>query len=239
MKPSSQMGWPLASMGRERAWMRPGALVCALVCALGASGCAMRPPRPPAADVPPLPPVAAVPKGESGGVFSPHVPWSLVSDSRAFRPGDVLTVVLQETTQAKKSADTRFGKSSSVGFDPITAGGKLVDSDLSVAGQRNFDGSATSTQQNALQGALTVIVQDVLPNGLLRVHGEKSLYLNQGEEFVRVAGYVRAQDIDSNNRVSSQRIANARIAYSGRGPLNDANSAGWLTRFFSSPWFPF
>ena len=59
------------------------------------------------------------------------------------------------------------------------------------------------------------------------------------EEFVRVAGYVRAQDIDSANRVSSQRIANARIAYSGRGPLNNANSAGWLTRFFTSPWMPF
>lgn len=219
--------------------MRLSALVCALGWTLGTAGCAARPPHAPAAQEPPLPPIAAVPKGESGGVFSPHVPWSLVSDSRAFRPGDVLTVVLQETTQAKKSADTRFGKSSSIEFEPITAGGKSIDSDLSVAGRRKFDGSATSTQQNALQGALTVIVQEVLPNGLLRVHGEKSLYLNQGEEFVRVSGYVRAQDIDSNNRVSSQRIANARIAYSGRGPLHDANSAGWLTRFFTSPWVPF
>jgi flagellar L-ring protein FlgH len=199
---------------------------------------AFRPPQPPSDELPP-PPVVTAPKGEAGGVFSPQIPWTLVSDSRAFRPGDVLTVVLQETTQASKSADTRFAKQSSVGIAPSTVGGSTIDTDVSLAAEREFEGNATSMQQNALQGAITVIVQEVLPNGLLRVGGEKSLYLNQGEEFVRVAGYVRSQDIDSDNRVSSQRIANARIAYSGRGPLSDANSAGWLTRFFASPWMPF
>lgn len=206
--------------------------------ALLLSGCAVYPPQVPSDELPP-PPVSATPQGEAGGVFSPHMPWSLVSDSRAFRPGDVLTVVLAETTQAKKSADTSFGKQSSVSLAPALVGSSTLDSELSLSGQREFDGRATSTQQNALQGSITVIVQEVLPNGLLRVHGEKSLYLNQGEEFVRVAGYVRSQDIDSSNRVSSQRIANARIAYSGRGPLNDANQAGWLTRFFNSAWMPF
>ncbi|HMN43133.1 MAG TPA: flagellar basal body L-ring protein FlgH [Povalibacter sp.] len=214
---------------------RAGVFVAALLL----SGCIMRPPRPPSDEPPPPPPVAAMPKGEAGGVFTTQMPWTLVTDSRAFRPGDVLTVVLQETTQARKSADTSIGKQSSIAIDPVVVGGDALDSDFSVSGQRKFAGTTTSTQQNALQGAITVIVQEVLPNGLLRVHGEKSLYLNQGEEFVRVAGYVRAQDIDSANRVSSQRIANARIAYSGRGPLNDANSPGWLTRFFTSPWMPF
>jgi flagellar L-ring protein precursor FlgH len=203
------------------------------------SGCVVHPPQAPSDELPPPPPVSAAPHGEAGGVFSPHTPWTLVSDSRAFRPGDVLTVVLAETTQAKKSADTRFGKQSSVSLAPALVGSSTIDSELGLSGQREFDGRATSTQQNALQGSITVIVQEVLPNGLLRVHGEKSLYLNQGEEFVRVAGYVRSQDIDSSNRVSSQRIANARIAYSGRGPLNDANQAGWLTRFFNSAWMPF
>ena len=54
-----------------------------------------------------------------------------------------------------------------------------------------------------------------------------------------MSGYVRAADVDSDNRLSSQRIANARIAYSGKGALADANNAGWLTRFFNSPWMPF
>ncbi|HLS81621.1 MAG TPA: flagellar basal body L-ring protein FlgH [Steroidobacter sp.] len=203
------------------------------------SGCsAVRPVGPaPLEESEPL--AAHAPKGEAGGVFSTQAPWTLVSDSRAFRPGDVLTVVLQETTQAKKSADTSFAKRSGVTIPPAVFGGDQVDLDVSLSAARDFNGSATSTQQNALQGAITVIVREVLPNGLLRVSGEKSLYLNQGEEFIRLSGYVRATDIDRDNRISSLRVANARIAYSGRGTLNNSNSPGWLTRFFSGPWMPF
>ena len=187
----------------------------------------------------PLPLVQpALRKGVGGGVFAPAAPWTLHSDSRAFRPGDVLTVMLNETTQASKSADTQFGKESNVAISPTVLAGKTIKTDIGIGGSRDFTGTASSTQQNALQGAITVIVHEVLPNGLLRVAGEKSLYLNQGEEFLRLAGYVRADDIDTDNRVSSQRIATARIAYSGQGSLADANNAGWLTRFFASPWMP-
>jgi flagellar L-ring protein precursor FlgH len=195
---------------------------------------------------PPLPPesplalVAPPPqKGRSGGVFTPATPWSILSDSRAFRPGDVLTVTLEETTQASKKADTTFGKESSVAVKPSMIAGKAIKTDIGLGATRDFNGTSSSSQQNALQGAITVVVHEVLPNGLLRIAGEKNLYLNQGEEFLRVAGYVRAADIDTDNRVSSQRIANARIAYSGQGSLADANNPGWVTRFFASAWMPF
>lgn len=204
------------------------------------AGCAtFEPPASPVALDAPLPKPPVGRKGQSGGVFVADTPWSIVSDARVFRPGDLLTVVLQETTQASKKADTQFGKSSSASIGAPTLLGKVLKTDISVDAQRDFSGSATSTQQNALQGAVTVIVQEILPNGLLHVHGEKSLYLNQGEEMVRVTGYVRVADVDTDNRVSSLRIANARIVYAGRGTLADANSAGWLTRFFASPWMPF
>lgn len=204
------------------------------------SGCSMVQRLKPAEEPPPpVPEFTALPKGTSGGVFTSVRPWALVADVRAFRPGDVLTVVLQETTQARKSADTNISKSSSVDIPSFTIGHSTIDANTSISADRAFQGGATSTQQNALQGALTVIVQEVLPNGLLRVHGEKSLNLNQGEEFLRVAGFVRPEDIDAENRISSQRVANARIAYSGRGTLAESNRAGWLTRFFNSPWMPF
>lgn len=218
------------------------ALGLAALALLAAGGCAHIEPQqaPVLAEEKPLPvlqPVAR--RGQSGGVFAPDATWSLHSDSRAFRPGDVLTVVLNETTQASKSADTQFGKESNVSVTPTILGTKTIKSNVGAGASRDFTGSATSSQQNTLQGAITVIVHEVMPGGLLRVAGEKSLYLNQGEEFVRLAGYVRSADIDTDNRVSSQRIANARIAYSGRGTLADANNAGWLTRFFTSPWMPF
>lgn len=177
--------------------------------------------------------------GVSGGVFTADT-VSLTSDSRAYRVGDAVTVILQETTQASKRAGTSISKGSSIGISPLAALGKVYDkAAVDITADRDFQGDATSTQQNALSGSLTVIVQEVLPNGLLRVAGEKNLMLNQGEEFVRLKGFVRAADVDSDNRVSSLRVANARIAYSARGALADANQPGWLTRFFNSPLMPF
>jgi flagellar L-ring protein precursor FlgH len=211
-----------------------------LCAALLLAGCASRVPlTTPNQTDPLLAHPAPAQMGVSGGVFTPdNVP--LTSDSRAFRVGDVVTVLLQETTQASKKAGTSFSKSSDVSVAPSTIFGKsLKQTAIGGSADRNFSGDATSTQQNALTGALTVIVQEVLPNGLLRVAGEKTLMLNQGEEFLRLKGYIRAADINSDNQVSSLRVANARIAYSAQGALADANSPGWLTRFFTGPLMPF
>lgn len=218
------------------------ARLAAAVLALLLAGCATRPTIAPfvaASDDAPLPAARSVQRGVSGGVFSSDA-LSLTSDARAYRVGDVVTVILQETTQASKRAGTSFNKGSSVSVAPLGALGKTFSkTGIDVSADRGFAGDATSTQQNALSGALTVIVQEVLPNGLLRVAGEKTMTLNQGEEFVRLKGYVRAADVDADNQVSSLRVANARIAYSAKGVLADANSPGWLTRFFTGPLMPF
>jgi flagellar L-ring protein precursor FlgH len=206
------------------------------------AGCASRAPMnnpKPVDDALALPKTGPARAGVSGGVFSADT-VSLTSDARAFRVGDVVTVLLQETTQASKKAGTSFSKGSSVGVTPVGVLGKTFGrTAVDISADRSFQGDSTSTQQNALSGAVTVIVQEVLPNGLLRVAGEKRLQLNQGEEFLRLAGYLRAADIDNANQVSSLRVANARIAYSGQGTLADANKPGWLTRFFTGPIMPF
>jgi flagellar L-ring protein precursor FlgH len=206
--------------------------------ALLAAGCASRVPLDqPDEDRMPL--ARAASRGISGGVFSSDT-VSLTSDARAFRAGDVVTVILQETTQASKKAGTSFSKGASASVAPLAALGKTFPKTaLEMSADRSFAGDSTSTQQNALSGAVTVIVEEVLPNGLLRVAGEKRLTLNQGEEFVRLKGMLRAADIDADNQVSSLRVANARIAYSAQGALADANKPGWLTRFFTGPLMPF
>lgn len=211
--------------------------VAAFIVLATLSGCAaIAPPALPSADPGELPlPIAPTPRPQGGGVFVAGRSASLIADTRAFRAGDVLTVVLEEATQASKSAATQSGKKSGSDFG-LDLNGKSRA--YGISGNRDFNGSGSSTQQNTLQGAITVVVQEVMSNGLLRVSGEKSLTLNQGEELMRVAGYVRPADVDSENRVSSQRVANARIAYSGRGQLADANTPGWLSRWFNSPWNP-
>lgn len=212
----------------------------AVLAQLALVGCATRPPEliQPADSVPDFL-MSAPPKPQAGGLFVAHSATGLLADQRAHRIGDVLTVLLEEETQASKKANTETSKGSSVGIQPPILAGKSLKADLTLEGSSKFKGGGSSTQQNALSGAMTVIVQQVLPNGLLYIKGDRGLSLNQGDEVLRLSGYIRATDVDLHNRVSSLRVANARISYSGHGALSDANEAGWLTRFFQSPLFPF
>ncbi|QAU23977.1 flagellar basal body L-ring protein FlgH [Dyella sp. M7H15-1] len=211
-------------------------LIVALMALCGCAGMRVNPTTPDVDDMPDS--AFDISRGQAGGVMVPNSAWSLTSDNRAFRTGDLLTVVLQESTQASKQSGTSIGKNSNIGAKAGKILGNTIPTETDVGFKRDFSGNGSSSQQNALKGSVSVIVQKVLPNGLLQVRGEKRLTLNQGEEIVRLSGYVRVADIDTSNRVSSQQIANARIQYSGKGSLADANQPGWLTRFFNSPWMP-
>jgi flagellar L-ring protein precursor FlgH len=82
-------------------------------------------------------------------------------------------------------------------------------------------------------------VAEVLSNGNLLVRGEKRLTINQGDEYIRFSGIVRPSDIGPDNTVLSTSVADARIAYTGKGTLDESNSSGWLARLFNSKWWPF
>lgn len=189
-------------------------------------------------------PVRAV-QPVTGSIYSSATSRDIYSDGRAGRIGDVITVVLTENTQSSKSAKTTVDKSNQFNLPQPT----LFGSGVSAFGQpisgslaestTEFEGEGKSDMSNSLSGNITVTVHDVLPNGTLVVRGEKWLTLNQGEEFIRVSGLVRPQDIDQNNSVSSTKLADARLTYSGSGTLNDSNVTGWLARFFISPLWPF
>ncbi|RFA30736.1 flagellar basal body L-ring protein [Alkalilimnicola ehrlichii] len=180
------------------------------------------------------------PPTSSGGVFRAGYGGLLTQDRRALRVGDVLTVVLDESTQSSKSAGTSIGRSSDVGVGvPRVFGRDYSRAETSFSADRSFDGNASSKQANALRGSIAVTVHEVLPNGVLVVKGEKWLRLNQGDEFIRLSGLVRLEDVNRYNQVLSQNIANAQISYAGRGALSDSNRPGWLTRLFNHPIFPF
>ncbi len=219
--------------------MRQTCLIVAL--AFLVAGCQTFPQVRPGDDVDYAPPDLdyTPPPTTSGGLFRPGYS-ALTQDRRALRVGDILTVVLDESTQSSKSAGTTIGKSSNVGIGvPRLFGRDYPRVETSLSGNREFDGSASSSQRNTLRGSIAVTVHQVMPNGVLLVKGEKWLRLNQGDEFIRLTGLVRLADIDRNNRVSSQSVANAQISYAGRGALADSNAPGWLTRFFNHPIFPF
>lgn len=174
-----------------------------------------------------------------GTIYQAGQEMILFEDDRARRIGDILTIVLQESTQAKKKADTKTTKDNSIAMVNPSIPGISPALGVTADTQNEFQGKANSIQSNSLSGNISVTVADVLPNGNLYIRGEKWLTLNQGDEYIQVSGIVRPRDIRPDNTVFSTQIADARITYSGRGELADANAMGWLSRFFNSPIWPF
>lgn len=163
---------------------------------------------------------------------------SLYDDSKPRGVGDIITVTLDENTKAAKSADADLAKNNDASMDPLQMGGqemKVGDYNLSYSlkNGNKFSGSAAANQSNSISGTITVQVIDVLANGNLIIRGEKWLTLNTGDEYVRLSGTIRPQDITYDNTIASNRIANARIQYSGTGTNQDMQEPGTLARFFN------
>jgi flagellar L-ring protein precursor FlgH len=181
-----------------------------------------------------------LPAQQHGSLYSDRYMFTLYEDKRAYRVGDILTVELNERTQSSKSADSSIDRSTGINVG-VPLVGNLNTSELAMQlnSRSQFDGESAASQQNFLRGSITVRVTDVLPNGALAIRGEKWIKLNQGDEYIRLQGLVRPEDIDVTNRISSQRIADARISYSGKGDLASASQAGWFTRLFNRFLNPF
>lgn len=191
--------------------------------------------------MPPMPPPRA---GSAGSIYQAGYETRWFEDLTARRVGDILTVVLVEKTDAKKSAVTGTDRDTKIempnptlfGRTPSIGGRDIFKN--SVESSTVFDGEADSAQSNKLDGTITVSVAQVLANGYLVVQGEKWIGINQGDEYMRLRGIVRPVDIRADNTVLSTQIGNAQIAYGGTGVLADTNRQGWLTRFFSTVVWP-
>jgi len=216
-------------------------LLIALTTAFLLSGCTGLPPRDQGSFEPPPPSAMPDYQPVDGSIYSRATARPLFEDIKARNVGDLLTIVLTESTNASKSATTTTNKESALDMPLPTLfgrqGNKVFNNEIEAG--RDFSGSGDSEQSNSLSGTITVSVVDVYPNGNLLVRGQKNVWLNQGEEYVQVSGIVRPEDISADNTVPSTRVANARIAYAGTGALADANAQGWLSRFFNSPVWPF
>lgn len=228
-----------------------------LLASLVLSGCVAPPPKPDDPYYAPVLPRTPLPAAQnSGAIYQPGFETNLYDDRKAYRVGDIITITLSERTQASKKAGSSMSKDSSanLGLTSLFGGGVSIDNpstslnplkaedlslDVGYSGTRDTDGESDANQSNSLTGSITVTVAEVLPNGILAVRGEKWMTLNTGDELVRIAGLVRADDIATDNTVSSTRIANARITYSGTGAFADASQPGWFDRFFMNPLFPF
>ncbi len=178
---------------------------------------------------PPMVPVVA-----TGAIFQADQGYAALYEGwRARKVGDPLTIVLVERTSASKTAGSKLDSSGGFSITPPSVGPLAFDPNIARAsGGRNFGGTGSADQSNALSGEVSVTVAEVYPNGTMLVQGRKRVTLNRGDEYVAIKGIVRTADVDANNRVPSTRVADARIEYTGKGDVARAGRQGWLSRFF-------
>lgn len=207
-------------------------------------GCETLPKRDP--DFAPVQPAdLRPPTSHNGAIFQAGYDMRLFEDYSARRVGDILTIKLLEATTALKKANASETKDTNVSVTAPTLFGVASsavfghDLETSMQANRTFKGQGDAQQSNSLKGDISVTVVELLPNGNLRVRGEKRVTLNDGDEYVRVSGIVRPFDIDTNNSLPSSKLADATIMYTGEGGVHDPSKVGWLGRILLSPFFPF
>jgi flagellar L-ring protein precursor FlgH len=167
-----------------------------------------------------------------GSIYLPGVAGLFAVEKRASKVGDVLTVALNESFQATKSQSASAAKTENTALELPGLLGLAVDP--SFASNQAFTGSGAAEQSNSFTGLVTVSVVQVFQNGNLQLLGQKKLTLNNGDEYVRVSGIVRQDDISPRNVVNSNRLANAEITYIGAGDVADTAKRGIIPRLLSA-----
>lgn len=162
----------------------------------------------------------------------------LFEDRRARFVGDILTIRITENTAASKNSASTSERSSGISAAvPTVRGlpGKTFQGlELEASTANEFEGSGAATATNAFTGNIGVTVIEVLPNGNLLVSGEKQIAMSQGTEFIRFSGVVNPVTISTSNSVASTQVADARIEYRANGYIDEAQTMGWLARFFNN-----
>jgi flagellar L-ring protein precursor FlgH len=191
----------------------------------------------------PVYPIAAAPaKPATGAIYVGRQSDSWFGKSKSFQVGDVITVLLNESSQASRTQNgtiTRESKNDMVPKGLSTwgagVGGWMKGIKMDGSSMSN-KGTGAADQQATLTGSVAVSVVEVMPNGNLVLRGEKQLALTEGSEIIQVAGIIRPDDVAPNNTVQSRRLAKAQIAYRGSGDLANATKAGWGTSTLLKIW---
>jgi len=207
--------------------------------ALLAAGCSHLEPRvaitqPTTARPLPLPPEPV----NNGAIFQAAGHRPLFEDPRARLRGDIITVAIVEKNAASRTSSSTTSKTSDVKAAVPLLGAlsakALGNASVSANSSNTFEGKGDSANENAFTGTITVTVTDVLPNGNLVVAGEKQIGINHNIEIIRFAGVVNPVTLQAGNLVDSTKVADARLDYTGRGYIDEAQRMGWLSRFFLS-----
>ncbi|MDA3835581.1 MAG: flagellar basal body L-ring protein FlgH [Spirochaetales bacterium] len=187
-----------------------------------------------------LPPTGSIWPGE-------NAKNSLFTDNKARHVDDIITIVIDEYSSGSNSADTTTSRdtSTTAGLTSLLGLAKeaqekntRLGSSIRLGGtsSNSLKGKGETTRDGTLEAKITARVVRVLHNGNLAIEGKRRLAINAEDQYIVVSGIIRPEDITSDNIISSQYIADAKIVYTGSGVINDKMRPGWLTRVVDWAW---
>lgn len=181
----------------------------------------------------------------SGSIWQASSP-GVTEDFKARRKGDIITIVISETSSASKQANTDTKRSTAISagmpnFLGLEKAGILKNNmDLSQLINANadskFSGAGSTSRQENLSATISAKVIEVLPNGNLLIEGRRNIKVNNEDQEIIMQGVVRPRDVGTDNSVNSIYVADAKISYSGTGIISDRQSPGWLMNIVDKIW---
>lgn len=174
----------------------------------------------------------------------------LFADSKGSKVGDIVTILIAETSTASKQANTTtskdssenlnmtkiFGLGSNMGITDFLGSGNPLDPSLTTSNKEAFKGAGSTSRSDRLTATMTAVITEILPSGNLQIEGKRVVKVNNEKQTLVLTGVIRPVDVAYDNTISSTLIANAEIQYEGKGVLADKQRVGWGTRILDLIW---
>ena len=169
---------------------------------------------------------------------------SLTSDPKASRVGDIITIIIAESTSLSSSSNKTTNTSESAQgavtqflFPPAvsgfgTNGGQLPG--FGWGGKSDYSGGGNVNNSQVVTGRAAMLIADVLPNGNLVLEGARRVSFSGETQLVVLRGIVRPADVSPVNTVLSTNIAEARLEFLSEGELSSAQKRGWLSKLYQA-----
>ncbi|HTY13740.1 MAG TPA: flagellar basal body L-ring protein FlgH [Candidatus Omnitrophota bacterium] len=167
--------------------------------------------------------------GQTGSPYTPE---------KSFRVGDIITVLVVESSSAQHKAGTNSNVSDDFGvkfvhtlerLNPLIGPSSSVNGDLS----QKYGGTGSTQRESNIQAKIAAEVTEVMENGNLRIEGKHTVRVNDENQEILVSGVVRSKDVTITNTIYSYQVADADISIKGSGTVQEAEAPGWFTRILN------
>lgn len=177
--------------------------------------------------------IAPAPYAKADSLWADNAPTAnLFSDHRAHNVGDVITIIISESSSAKRAGNASNSKSASSNVEDGTGLLTFINA-LSGSSSDKFSADGSLSNTNKVTGRITVKVVEVQPNGQLMIKGTQSIKQNTDEQTITITGVVRPEDVTAENTVLSSNVADAQLKIEGKGPIAGKQRQGILTQIFN------